>query len=65
MPSRWRNAAEAESRLWIATCPHCGHEASVWDLGALRWKAHGNPRMGLTCLACHRIGMQSLHKTGA
>jgi hypothetical protein len=32
----------------------CGREASIWDLGGIRWKAAGAPRRRLNCSACAR-----------
>lgn len=40
LPKRW--ASEAESRSWVLRCP-CGHEAVVWEVGGIRYKAAGNP----------------------
>jgi hypothetical protein len=53
-PSR-AAAMQAESRRWIVQCP-CGHASTVWDLGGIRWKASGSPRMLLTCPQCGRWG---------
>lgn len=52
--------AEAESRKWIATCPNCGHEVSIWDLGGLRYKAAGTPSRGMVCASCKTFGMHSV-----
>jgi len=43
LPEKWAASMEEESRSWIARCPHCGSEKSVWDLGGIRWKAAGSP----------------------
>jgi endogenous inhibitor of DNA gyrase (YacG/DUF329 family) len=45
---------EAESRAWMARCPDCGTERSVWDMGGIRWKAAGKPRRLLKCPKCQR-----------
>ncbi len=42
--------------------PHCGHVASIWHYGGLRWKASGEPLKGLTCLSCGKFGMQKVRK---
>jgi phage terminase large subunit GpA-like protein len=62
MPASWREAAIADSKTWMATCPHCGHVASIWHYGGLRWKASGEPVKGLTCLSCGKFGMQKVRK---
>lgn len=50
LPKSWAKDMEAQSRLWIVRCP-CGHGASMWDLGGIRWKASGSPRMLKRCPA--------------
>jgi transposase-like protein len=45
---------EAESRAWMLQCPHCKHERSFWEMGGIRWKAAGNPRMYRRCPNCGR-----------
>jgi hypothetical protein len=54
VPRSWAASMEAESRAWMAHCPDCGIERSVWDMGGIRWKAAGNPRRLLKCLKCQR-----------
>lgn len=53
---------EAESRTWMATCPFCGLERSIWDLGGIRWKAAGNPRRRIHCPQCGKSGWHSVHR---
>lgn len=55
-------AAEAESRAWLVTCPHCGFSRSVWDMGGVRYKAAGTPRRLLGCRNCGRRGWHQVHK---
>lgn len=62
LPQSWRASIEAESRQWRATCPHCGHDASIWDRGGVRWKAKGEPSLGLTCPKCGKWGMHKVRK---
>jgi len=57
-------AAEAESRKWIATCPSCGSQNSIWDLGGLRYKAAGNPVRGMVCPSCRKMGMHTVSYSG-
>lgn len=57
--------AEAESRKWIATCPNCGKQTSIWDLGGLRFKAAGKPSQGFRCQQCGKFGMHKVaYRTG-
>lgn len=49
-------AMEAHSRAWLVICPDCGHERSIWDLGGIRYKAAGNPRLRLACPNCGKTG---------
>ena len=53
-------AMEADSRAWILTCPACGYEISIWDLGGIRYKATGNQRTFMKCLKC---GKRVWHRT--
>lgn len=61
MPKKWFEAAEADSRRWVFTCP-CGNEQSIWDSGGIRWKAAGKSKTGIRCLACGKFGLQTLEK---
>ncbi len=51
---------EAESRSWVARCPHCGAEKSVWELGGIRWKAAGSPSVRLRCPSCGKTSFQKI-----
>jgi len=52
MPTAWRESAIAESKLWMVECPICRHERTYWEMGGLRWKGRGSPRIRGTCPAC-------------
>lgn len=49
---------EAESRLWLLRCK-CGRAVSFWDVGGIRYRAAGRPRMLIRCPTCgltwHRV----------
>ncbi len=55
---------EAESRSWMARCPHCCAEKSVWELGGIRWKAAGSPSTLLRCQACGKTAMHTITRRG-
>jgi hypothetical protein len=55
-------AMEAHSRAWLVKCPNCGHERSIWDLGGIRYKAAGSPRLRLSCPNCGKAGWHEVHK---
>jgi len=55
-------AMEAHSRAWLVQCTHCGFERSIWDLGGIRYKAAGKPRMLMRCGKCGRRGWHKVHK---
>jgi hypothetical protein len=38
MPGR-AHEIERQSREWIDSCPHCGLDRTVWDVGGIRYKA--------------------------
>ncbi|MCL4187316.1 MAG: hypothetical protein KJZ85_06875 [Rhodobacteraceae bacterium] len=65
LPPAWRQRAEAESREWLATCPHCGAQTSVWELGGMRWGGAGTKRSRLTCRACGRRGWHRIARSGS
>lgn len=60
LPARLADAMEAESRTWILRCDHCGEDRSVWDLGGVRWKAAGRPRLLRRCARCGRRSWQRM-----
>ncbi len=51
LPKTWVDKMRTESQTWMVRCP-CGYERSVWDLGGVRWKARGNPRLFRMCSKC-------------
>jgi ribosomal protein S27E len=55
-------AMEAHSRAWLVQCPSCGHERSIWDLGGIRYKAAGNPRIRVRCPRCGNAGWNKVYK---
>ena len=59
VPRSWARAMEADSRRWIVRCP-CGHEQSIWDLGGIRWKTTGRPRMFRRCPQCRQRAWQMI-----
>lgn len=60
MPATAFASLRAESEAWITTCPHCGHERSIWDHGGIRWKAAGKPIRRLRCATCGKAGWHGL-----
>jgi len=55
-------AMEAESRQWMAKCPNCGNEISIWSMGGIRYKASGSPRMYRLCPGCGQRSWQIVSK---
>jgi hypothetical protein len=55
-------AMEAETRTWMAQCGHCRHERSIWELGGIRWKALGSPRMYRACPNCGQKRWHTIYK---
>lgn len=64
LPARAGALAEAESRSWMATCPHCGTATSLQELGGMRWGGSGGKRQRLTCRACGRRGWHRIARQG-
>lgn len=55
-------AMEAHSRAWLVQCPDCGFERSIWEMGGIRYKAAGSPRMLMRCPKCGKSGWHKVHK---
>jgi hypothetical protein len=65
-----KRAAEVErgSKEWILTCPHCGLERTLWDVGGVRWghKRRGNTEgVRMRCPRCHQRGGHPLEHRSA
>lgn len=57
-------AMERESRLWMAECPNCRADTSIWELGGTRYRAMGEPRKRMRCPKCGQTGFMRVHWTG-
>ena len=56
-------AMERDSRAWIVTCPNCGLEQSIWDLGGIRYGAKSKgKRMGVKCRGCGERGLHTVER---
>lgn len=55
-------AMEEESRRWVFTCSFCNEQSSIWESGGIRYKAKGEPSMGVRCPKCGKVGSQKLKK---
>jgi hypothetical protein len=56
LPARAFAAMERESREWMLECSGCGHRRSLWEMGGIRYKASGTPRMRGSCARCGTSG---------
>jgi transposase-like protein len=45
-------AIKKESMEWQVECPECKAYTSIWDLGGVRYRDAGNPKMRLKCPKC-------------
>ena len=61
VPARWFAAMEAHSRSWVMRCP-CGYETSIWEMGGIRYRAAGNPRIMGRCAKCGQRQFGQLHR---
>lgn len=52
LPQKLADGMETESKSWMLQCPNCKHERSYWEMGDVRWKAVGNPRLYRRCQNC-------------
>jgi len=64
LPKQMADKMEAESRQWLMRCPE-GHKISVWDAGAVRWGAAGNPKRRFFCRECGRVCWMTYEKASA
>jgi hypothetical protein len=55
-------AMEADSRQWMAKCPNCNFERSIWEMGGIRYKAAGNPRVYRVCPNCNQRQWHTIYK---
>lgn len=55
-------AMEVESKEWKVQCSHCGHERSIWDMGGIRWKAHGEKALYRYCVNCDQSSLLKVYK---
>jgi ribosomal protein S27AE len=62
MPPAMKADAEADSRKWVATCPRCQTESSVWEMGGIRYKAYGTKTSLVRCPKCGKNSFMRIHK---
>jgi hypothetical protein len=55
-------AMEAHSRAWLVQCPNCSLDRSIWEIGGIRYKAAGQPRLRLSCPRCAESGWHKVYK---
>ena len=53
-------AMEQESKLWCFQCESCQKKTSIWEIGGIRYKAKGNPKIKIKCPNCGKTAMQSV-----
>jgi hypothetical protein len=51
-----------ESMAWTMQCSNCKHEASIWSLGGIRWKAAGTPKTSRLCMKCDQLNWHVIYK---
>jgi len=59
-----RALIEEESSLWMVQCRHCGFEASVWDLGGVRYHARGRKIRRRHCPECDKRRAHDVYWAG-
>lgn len=64
MSPKMRAEAEADSRAWVATCPNCQAENSIWDIGGLRYKGSGAKSSMAWCTRCGKASFMRFEKRG-
>ena len=61
LPSKWAKDMEAHSRSWMVKC-RCGFERSIWEIGGIRWRAVGNPRIFGRCPNCGKRSWHTVYR---
>jgi hypothetical protein len=61
LPKDRAEQMRAESSSWLVKC-ECGYERSYWDLGGIRWKASGSPKLHRICPQCGRRNWHSVYR---
>lgn len=57
-------AIKKESMEWEIICPSCTKTTSIWEIGGVRYKAKGTPKMRIKCPKCdENVTAQLLHNT--
>jgi hypothetical protein len=62
LPKNMSEEMEKESRSWMVQCSNCKYERSVWEMGGIRWKAAGNPRVYRRCINCDTKSWHMVYK---
>jgi hypothetical protein len=62
LPSSLFEDMRKESLAWTMQCSNCKHEASIWSLGGIRWKAAGNPKTSKLCMNCGQLSWHVVYK---
>ena len=62
LPSSIFEDMRRESMAWTMQCSNCKHEASIWSLGGIRWKAAGNPKVSKLCMSCGQRNWHVIYK---
>jgi len=63
LPRSWAEDIKQESLAWRAHCPSCNYETSIWELGGIRYKAKGSPKLGVKCKSCGQFGWHQFSKS--
>jgi hypothetical protein len=62
MSPKMRAEAEEDSRKWVATCPRCQAQNSIWDVGGIRYRAAGSKSSLVRCAHCGKTNFMRFEK---
>lgn len=62
LPADSFDEMKKESNSWMLQCPNCKHERSIWEMGGIRWKAAGNPKVFRRCPKCRKGNWQRVYQ---
>lgn len=55
-------AMEEESKKWEFVCSSCTAKSNIWEIGGIRYKAKGEPRISVKCPKCGKVAVEKLVK---
>ncbi len=62
MSPKMRADVEESSRNWVAVCPRCQAQNSIWDIGGVRHQAAGAKSSLARCTSCGKTSFMQFSR---